>query len=244
MKTSFYRKKGKLTLLILALAVISQSVASCGRKNSRSTEEPVIDISTLEDYSPEQLEQMNSGDEEYELDVNESGYLENIYGTYSNVKVNSCKTALASLYNIKSIMKINDPYEELRLLSVYRDEVGCIYRFEQIYKDLPVLDNQVYISVDENGKVDCLSSSYIPVSNNPATSPKIGIAEAVKQAGSAGCGKVSQDSEIELCIFNEDGTGRLVWFLYCEDEKWNGYEVLVDAKTGEVVQTTKVSCDL
>lgn len=148
--------------------------------------ENALDISTFEDYSREQIDKMNSGDDFYEVDVSDFGYLEDIYGTYSNMNVNSWKAALISLYNIKSAMGIGNPFEELKVTSVDADGTGYIFKFDQIYKGLPVLDNQVTIASDENGRVDYFSSSYFPLFGEIDTIPKITEEEAIKKDRTGG----------------------------------------------------------
>lgn len=54
----------------------------------------------LEDFCVEQLEEMNQNDDQYDIKVNDFGYVEWICGRFSEVKVESYETALMALYNI------------------------------------------------------------------------------------------------------------------------------------------------
>lgn len=197
-----------------------------------------IDVDTLQDYSLSQLEQMNSGDEDYDVDVNDYRYLENVYGKYSDVKVDSYETALVSLYNIKSAMGISNPFEELQVTDVYADEYSYIFKFDQIYKGVQVLNCGVTVSSDKNGIADYFASSYFPVYNDFSVVPQASLEEAVHSA--ALCGYIQMDEEMpqeQLVVYNEYGNGMLVWNLYCgkEDDPWGIYEVFVDAQTGEAL---------
>lgn len=208
-----------------------------------------IDVSTLQDYSLSQLDEMNSGDEDYEVDVNDYRYLESIYGTYSDVKVDSYETALVSLYNVKSAIGISNPFDELQIVSVYVDEAGYIFRFNQIYKGVQVQDNHVTVSTDENGKVDFLGSSYFPLSNDINIIPQITREEAVHSVEECGYILLEEVEGIQQelpVVFNEYGIGVLVWNLFCrkQDDSEEGYEVYVDAQTGEALFAYKVSCNL
>lgn len=207
-----------------------------------------IDVDTLQDYSLSQLEQMNSGDEDYDVDVNDYRYLESIYGTYSEVKVDSYETALLSLYNIKSLLGIENPFEELKVTDVKADETGYIFKFDQMYKGLQVLDSGITVSSDENGKVDYLDSGYFPVLNELNISPEVTREDAARRAGQDGYREVEPDDEegeqAELLVFNEYGKGSLAWSLFCqhEEEPQEWYEVLVDAQTGELLGAYDMTC--
>ncbi len=208
-----------------------------------------IDIDMLQDYSLSQLEQMNSGDEYYRVNMSEYRYLESIYGTFSDVKVDSYETALVSLYNVKSVMGISNPFEELQVTDIYADECGYIFKFDQKYKGISVLDGQVVISADINGKVDYLRTSYFPLSDDISVVPQVSWEEAVHSVAEYGYilmeteEKEQQESPV---ILNEYGKGILVWNLFCQmnDEYGEGYEVYVDAQTGEALFSYEVSRNL
>ena len=207
-----------------------------------------IDVEALQDYSLSQLEQMNSGDEYYKADVNDYRYLEHVYGRFSEIKVDSYETALVSLYNIKSAMGIDNPLEELQVNSVYTGSIGYVFKFNQMYKGIEVLSNQVTVAADKNGNVYYFGSSYFPLSNEVGAIPRVSLEEAVHNA--ALCGYVQMEEEEEnqqkLTVLNEYGKGTLVWRLFCEkqDEPWEVYEVLVDALTAEALFAYKTSCNL
>ena len=204
-----------------------------------------IDVNSLEDYSLEQLAEMNSGDENYEVETNESGYVSCIYGKYSDIKVDSWEEALASLYNIKSLLGIGDIAGELQPESggiFAGDSILIDYDFKQVYKGVEVWGCGITVSryTDEDGRAHIVDSSYLPIPKDMDITPGITIEEAGKKAEQAGYGKFipggEESEDGKLYIINDHGTGRLVWYLLCEkDAWWDQYIVLVDAKTGEVV---------
>lgn len=207
-----------------------------------------IDVSALKDYSLSQLDEMNKGDEDYETEVNDYRYLESVYGTYSDVKVDSYETALVSLYNIKSAIGISNPFEELQITEVYADEFGYTFIFDQKYKGVEVLNYGITVSSDKNGITNYFDSSYFPLFNDLSVIPQSSWEEAVQSA--ALCGYVTMGEEEgtlhEPVIFNEFGKGTLVWNLHCqEDNDSSGkmYEVFVDAQTGEALFAYEVSCN-
>lgn len=204
-----------------------------------------IDVNSLEDYSLDQIDQMNKEDEYYSVDMNEFGYVCDIYGTYSDVKVDSWDTALMSLYNVKSLLGIGDVFGELQVRQAYTDEYGYIFKFDQIYKGVCVIDSGVTVSSDRNGKVDFLGSGYLPITNDIDIQPALTMEEAAESAAQAGYGKPEDDemlNEDYLLVYNEAGKGRLVWMLYCLNEQtYEYYQLLVDAKTGEIIYANEIT---
>lgn len=99
-----------------------------------------INISDIKEFSVDDIEILNKGNEGYNLETNDNGYIEQIYGTYSNIKVDSYESALYSLYSIKTAMGLNNPFEELEAYDADVDETGSIYKFIQVYNGLPVYD--------------------------------------------------------------------------------------------------------
>lgn len=92
----------------------------------------------------------------------QEGYLEEIYGTYSDIKIDSWEDALYSLYNMKTLLGMDSPSEELELC--YRSHLaggGYSYEFRQVNKGQPVSDQGIVISCDGQGNIDMLSSSYL-----------------------------------------------------------------------------------
>ena len=209
-----------------------------------------IDVNSLEDYSLEQLDEMNSGNKErYEVEMNDMGYIVRMLGTYSDVKVDSWETALASLYNIRSLLGIRDVFEELQPDGVTEDFSSWDYFFRQYYKGVEVWGCGVSVShnMDGDSRADSVSSGYFPVPEDMDVQPQITVEEAEKRAEQAGYGKCfpydEEDGEKDyddrkLYIVNDEGKCRLVWYITTTrdpDDIFATYEVVVDAKTGEVV---------
>ncbi len=210
-----------------------------------------IDVNSLEDYSLEQLDEMNSGNKErYEVEMNDSGYVAHIIGFYSDIKVDSWETALASLYNIRSLLGIRDVFEELQPDSVTEDSSSRDYFFRQYYKGVEVWRSGVTVShdMDGDGRADFVSSGYFPVPGDMDVRPEITFGEAsekIEQDGYVRDMTYVDEEELEeekLYIYDDHGTGRLVWSLIRDKKNdTEQYMVLVDAKTGRVVDTLQCS---
>lgn len=194
-----------------------------------------IDTDTLTDDS---LEVIKPSRFTCEVALNDSGYVKNINGKYSDIEVDSWDTAMASLYNIKSLLGIGDISKELQINSTeYGANWGYIFTFNQRYKELPVCNGWVTVESEEDGTVSGLESSYFPISGEVDTSPKITGKEAAIKAEPAGYWKDPEEDGGILAVYNENGKGRLVWELSCDrlDDPDVVCRILVDAKTGEVV---------
>lgn len=202
-----------------------------------------IDINSLEDYSKDRLDEMNRGDDKYEVEMNDSGCADTIFGTYSNVKVDSWDTALVSLYNVRSLLGIGDIFEELEPESGGEFDGIEEYNFKQVYKGVEVRDSSVTVGLytNEDGRPHFVDSGYSPVPENLDTNPRITKEEAAEIAEKAGYGKFYPsrgERNRKLYIINNNGKTRLVWDLYCSKDPKDileTYEVVIDAQTGEVV---------
>ena len=87
--------------------------------------------------------------------------------------------------------------------------------------------------------------------NELNTSPQITRDEAVKIAEQDGYRKVESDEEgdegyKDLQVFNEYGKGSIVWSLVCQKqgESYEVYEVLVDARIGEIICAFNMAYDM
>ena len=210
-----------------------------------------IDVNSLEDYSLEQLDEMNSDNKDYyEVRMNDSGYVDDITGFYSDIKVDSWETALASLYNIRSLMGIRDVFEELQPDGVTEDSSSWDYFFRQYYKGVEVLGCWVSVGqfTDRHGMASFVNSNYFPVPEDMDVRPEITFGEASEKIEQDGYVRdmtyvdEEEPEEEKLYIYNDHGTGRLVWsFIRDKKNDTEQYMVLVDAKTGRVVDTLQCS---
>ena len=203
----------------------------------------------IEDLSVADLNQMNKEDEDYEVEINDYGYLENVMGQFSDVKVTSYESALYSLYSVKSAMGITDPFSELKPYDTKTDESGCIFKFTQTYKGIPVFGSRVVVSSDTEGRTDFFLSDYFPVDEKVELEPKLSYEEAAQKAKDKYPG-IRIISEIPAYyILNYYGQCDLVWEIcFSMDSEQNGLEVgeyraLIDATDGEVKYLANGSCN-
>lgn len=211
-----------------------------------------IDVNSLVDYSLEQLDKMNSDNKDYyEVRMNDSGYVDDITGFYSDIKVDSWETALASLYNIKSLLGIRDVFEELQPDGVTEDSSSWDYFFRQYYKGVEVRGCWVVVGqfTNRDGSASFVTSNYFPVSGDMDVRPQITFGEASEIIEEDGYVRdmtyvydEKESEEEKLYIYDDHGTGRLVWSIIRDKKNdTEQYEVLVDAKTGRVVDAIQCS---
>lgn len=201
---------------------------------------PMFDISTIKDLSTTQLQEMNNNDDDYDIDINDFGYVEMISGKFSDIKVKSYETALLSLYSIKSAMGITNPLEELQPYDVYVDEGGYVFKFVQIYKGIKTFSNVVTVTADLEGNTDYFSSTYYPISTEVNILPIITYDDAVgilKQK----YGEIEVfESEEQYCILNYYGHADFVWEIVCaltedvDGMKSGTYKFLISGSDREI----------
>ena len=182
-----------------------------------------IDVNSLEDYSLEQLDEINSGNKEhYKVEMNDSGYVDDITGFYSDIKVDSWETALASLYNVKSLLGIRDVFEELQPDGVTEDSSSWDYFFRQYYKGVEVRGCWVVVGqfTNRDGSAGFVTSNYFPVPGDMDVRPQITFGEASEIIEEDGYVRdmtyvydEKEPEEEKLYIYDDHGTGRLVWSL-------------------------------
>ncbi|SHJ57126.1 Zn-dependent metalloprotease [Hathewaya proteolytica DSM 3090] len=206
-----------------------------------------FDPSNVKDLSVDDLAEMNSGYDNYNIEISEFGYITNISGSYSDIKVDSYETALYSLYSLKTAMGISNPFEELKSTSVKSNKKGSIYKFNQVYNGIEVYGKTVVLSVDPQGKTRYLRSNYFPINKDINVIPKTTYEEALKSVEEKYIGAQAYGDEDEskrLYISNYYGKVELVWKVYFDLLEDNGdlnkgeYRALVSAINDDVIYKT------
>ena len=199
-------------------------------------EDKPIDIDSIKDLTVDEIKEMNSDDEYFEIEINEYGYINTIYGKFSDVSIKSSNDALYSLLSVKTAIGINDPFEELRAYSINKDETGTIFKFTQFVNGVPCFDNKIVIACDTDGTSNYLMSSYFPVNATISTSPQISYNDInnaiLKEYPEASIIDVEEDKR--LYVLNYYGKVYLVWNKYIGLND-NIYQMLVESNTGKIL---------
>lgn len=161
----------------------------------------------------------------------EYGNIKFIDGPISEDEINSSEDVLKVLEENKDLINYTN-IEEFSLESINESEGITYYRYNQIYEGIPVLNQNIIISVNSEKKFSSFSGYYIP-NLNISTTPLLSEEEASNIAKNY-LGENSTITSSELVIWAEHDDADLVYQI-------SGYsntmlaELLIDANTGEII---------
>ncbi len=131
-------------------------------------EEIVYNASLSKDYTIPELEELNK-DNFYPIEVkkNEVGNVTSIDGKFSHILVTDEKSALKALCNVKTLLGMTDPKNELVLDYIYKSSSAdyVSYFFKQVYEGTEVYGRTVTVVARNNGETLSLDSNYLRVEN-------------------------------------------------------------------------------
>ena len=170
----------------------------------------------------------------------------------------STQAALAVLNAQASLMKLNNPAEELALVSTTRDELSLEHvRFQQVYLGVPVWSRDLYVHFNAQGAAYLINGTYEPTpvgvdvhpAKNPPEAVQIVVADLTSQ------GKYSPltaeassflsfgEPTTELTIYpTPDGTCRLAYEVKIHANLVEAYSYIVDAQNGNILNTIALHC--
>ena len=186
----------------------------------------------IKNLTYDEIDELNKDDVDYEIELDQFGYLDSVYGCYSDIVVDSYETALYSLYSVKEQLGITNPFKELSVKSVLLDETGYIFKFNQMYNGMEVYNRGITVSADPNGVVDYLLSNYYPITDEVNTTINCTDEQIMENLSLSGYTDCSRSND-NLMILNYYGNCRPVWgYIGTNEEGTN--RILVDAITGSV----------
>lgn len=178
-----------------------------------------------------------SSSEQITYHYNEERSLKFIDGKFSNQLVKSKEDVIDSLESIKEQIGITNINEELEFSSEESNENITYYKFNQVYKGLPVFYQNIVVSVDKEGNILSYGGYLVPsitVDTNPKKE-KIDIEEIVKKY----LGENSTIMSNELGIWGNIKDSQLVYHVV-------GYsntlakDLMVSASTGEILSSSDI----
>lgn len=158
-----------------------------------------------------------------------------ISGIFSNQKVESSQDALHSLEDIKEDLQLHNIEEEFVLESEEKVGEFTYYRFNQMYKGIPVFNQNVIVGV-KNSNVTSFSGYYIP-NVNVDINPKVQkeeIEEFIKE-------NLNQEINIlknELMVWAKEEKNILVYVIEVITKE-EAFEFVIDANTKELLSKTE-----
>ncbi len=126
-------------------------------------------------------------------------------------------------------MGCDDPKEQLQWESTGKNQYGYYYSFQQVYEGIPVYGRTIVVSTDLEGNTKTLHSSFISdlqIEKNDVIS-ETDVKVVIENS------RYEYVASEGLVIYDKNG-GRLSYNVSCKQDD-NVYNVLVDAKTGEIL---------
>lgn len=221
----------KKTAAVILSVLLAAGACSCSDKKSGKTAEHsdrptawTADQRSLDDVTPRNGEEMIFVKRDEEDDS-----VKLIQGVLSDSPINDENDALDLIASYSEVMGYVDVYSELRFSGAAEYGRNIDYRFDQYYKDVQVEQGFVEIMVDssDGNKAVVLTSNYTDTWGM-SVKPKVSSTEAVRCAEEKY--KAVRGEAPKLTIYS----GKLAWRVTVDDE--NVYEVIIDAKNGEMLR--------
>lgn len=141
--------------------------------------------------------------------------------------------------------RLEDPVHELRLDAIGTDETGRTrVTFAQTWRGHPVLRCVVHVHLDLAGRVVVVNGDYLPTPAGVDPTPTLSADDACERAatsmGSPPGGRALCDAELVVAA-DREGRPRLVWRARNGPGVVQARETLVDARSGEVLESLPLS---
>lgn len=190
------------------------------------------------DYAEYDLEILNAN-EDYPLELfyNDDGKIKRINGIYTTGKIQNAQDALYSLYNIKTLLGIKDPFTELKYSRSVINKWTNNYSFTQIYNGIEAEGRTITVTCLKDGTVSSLSSSYLLPEKLAGVNTTPGINENdLENIINKGKEQKSKIKEYKLCI-RTDPSPALVYII----SNTSNETIIIDAHTGnEILRTSNI----
>ncbi len=142
-----------------------------------------------------------------------------------------------------ALLGIAEDGSDLSLQSSQRSLAGYHYRYQQVWKGIPVFASEVLVNVTSTGSISSVISDYAQ-GVNVSTSPSIDSQSARDIALKAlDVKSFSGESATELVIYTENVAPTLCWLVSIPADKPLGdWQVFVNANDGAIVARKNIMC--
>ena len=139
-------------------------------------------------------------------------------------------------------LRLIDPRNEMVSAGVVEDSLGYRHiRFNQVYKNLHVVDCQLLVQFDSAGRLDLLQGRYAATPRLTNLSPTVSEVEATHIVAST-LGASTTINSSRLAIFvGPSGEAQLAHVIEVNRGQPNGFRLILDALTGQELQKTPTS---
>ena len=162
-----------------------------------------------------------------------------IAGNYTDFKVDSGNDAIRALEELQDVFGMANPKEEYEISNEIEFLDNDIYRMQQYYKGLEVIDRQMVVTADKEGNIKMVSGDYEKITDldvNPSIDQNRALSIVTETYGE----EIEVD-KTQLVIKFIDGTPTLCWGVKAAGKFNNldggAYNIYINAKTEEIIET-------
>ncbi len=176
--------------------------------------------------------------------ISSDGYAERLYYPAFSTGSTDQQTIVEDfLKQYSSLLGIDQGGSDLELISAKKSLSAYHYRYQQVYKGIPVFASQVLINVTFDGTISSVVSDYKPginVPTQPSISPELAIAIA---AADIDVQSYRGEPDFELVVYKAGNDPALCWKVsILADDPLGNWQVFVDAITGWIVHKSNILC--
>lgn len=177
----------------------------------------------------------------------------------SGPSVMSMTTITQQLVELSHVLRIADPYIELRMTREEVDEKGLRhYHFDQVYSGIPVWKRDLAVHLDASGKIETINGTYEPTPSKPDLTANVSDSSAIGAAIDhlKSTGQWADDdpsvlqhyglsqSSATLALYPQSNGMRLIYDVDVHPNLLQHYSYLIDAKTGTIIRRIALHCAL
>ncbi len=145
--------------------------------------------------------------------------------------------ALEFLSTYRSLFKLQQPSEELRLMSFNVEGSGQKHiRFSQFFMGIPVKSSEMIVHLNRFNQVYLVEARYIPTPSGLVIQPKLTEAEAFRKAAQELNRQDCPNCRSELMIFSDNSSKpHLAYRVSANAGVTQAWEIFIDAHGGEML---------
>lgn len=149
------------------------------------------------------------------------------------------ETAVSFIDCYKSLFLLQEPFAELTVETINKENDFKHIRLQQVYRGLKVLRSEIIVHLNRENHVYLMQGRYNPTPRNLNLTPALNRAEAYTGVASALNRSDSkfEDCTAELAVFiSATHTPHLVYRILIQASVMNGWEFIIDAHTGKILE--------
>jgi Zn-dependent metalloprotease len=147
--------------------------------------------------------------------------------------------AMAFLSAHHRLLKLNDPFHELKTVSLVTDDLGYTHiKFQQVFESIPILNAEISVHLNRLNQVNSVNGRYIPTPSGLNTTPAISQDQAIGRVAENFSDKASTKFEYvpELIVYASAGREpRLAYRVAVHSNIISGKVYIIDAGTGDLL---------